>query len=160
MAVSIFDDKLVMPNNEMVAGVIADAYSLWDELVNHIKEEYPNVTEEWKFYGKAAGWTLKLISKKRNLIILIPKSKCFRVRVGLGERAALCVENADLPDEIKEAVSVATPYVEGRSIDMDISFSGAKVMAYIKDRSLVDIGTISEKQLETIKTLLKIKFEN
>ena len=139
MAVSIFEDKLVLPDNGMVAAVLSDTYSLWEELVSHIMAEYPGVAEEWKYYGKAFGWTYKLISKKRNLLFLVPLEGCFRVRFVLGEKAAACADAADLPEEIKEAISVATPHVEGRSIDIDIN---------------------GPEQMKTIKTLVKIKYEN
>ena len=139
MAVSILADKSVLPDSGMLAGVLADTFSLWDGLVGHVKAEYPSVVEEWKHYGKAFGWTLKLLSKKRNLLFLVPLNGCFRVRFVIGERAAACAEAAELPDEIKEGIRAATPNVEGRSIDIDIH---------------------RLDQLDTVKTLLKIKFEN
>jgi hypothetical protein len=108
-------------------------------LGSHVKKKYPSVAEEWKHYGKAFGWTFKLISKKRNLLFLVPLNGYFRVRFVLGEKAVACANVADLPIEIKEAISAATPHVEGRSIDIDIN---------------------GLEQLETIKSLIKIKFEN
>ena len=54
------------------------------------------------------------------------------------------------------AVSIATPYTEGRSIDIDFYCNEAKVMAYVKDRQLVDVGSIDGEQLELAKTLVKL----
>ena len=139
MAVSFFDSKAVTPDDGMVAGALADAYPLWDELQNHVRENYPDITGEWKHYGKASGWVFKLISKKRNLLFFIPQNRYFRLRIVLSEKAAACAETAELPDEIEEAIRAATPYAEGRSIDMDIS---------------------RHEQLDPVKYLLKIKFEN
>jgi len=139
MAVSIFDEKSAAPADETVAAALADANALWDALQAHVREAYPDITKEWKHYGKAAGWTCKLVSKKRNLLFFIPQNGRFRVRVVLGEKAAACAEFADLPDEIKDAIRAAVPYAEGRSVDMDISRA---------------------EQLDAVKLLLKIKFEN
>ena len=139
MAVSVFDDKSIMPNHDMVAAVLADASSIWDELQHYAEEEFPNIRGEWKHYGKASGWTYKLLSKKRNLLFFIPQSGCFRIRIVLGEKAVACVATADLPDEMKEAIKTATPYVEGRGIDIDIN---------------------KGEQLESVKILLRIKFDN
>ena len=139
MAVSVFEDKSVTPDSGMIAGALAGAYPLWDELESHITDAYPNVTGEWKHYGKAAGWSYILKSKKRTLIYFIPNNGFFRVRVVLGEMAASCAEGAGLPDEIKEAIRAATPYVEGRSVDIDISRG---------------------EQLGPVRELVKIKFEN
>ncbi len=139
MAVSALDDKTRMPDSGMIAAVIKETYPLWDELVTHVKAEYPNVVEEWKHYGKASGWTFKLLSKKRNLLFLVPLSGCFRVRFVLGEKAVADAEAASLPNEIKEAIREATPHTEGRSIDIDV---------------------IRSEQLETVKKLLEIKYNN
>jgi hypothetical protein len=139
MAISIFSDKTEMPNSSMVAVALADAYALWDELQEHVKTQYPNVVEEWKHYGKTAGWCFKLISKKRNLLFLIPLNGYFRIRIVLSEKAAICSENTKIPNEIKKAIQTATSYAEGRSIDIDIN---------------------RREQLKTIKNLLKIKHEN
>ena len=156
MAVSFFDEKAFTPTDEMVAAVLAESLSLWVELQNYVHENYPNITSEWKHYGKSSGWVFKLLSKKRNLLFFIPKDGCFRLRFSVSEKVTPCIEIADLPNEIKEAVRIATPYTEGRSIDIDISPNAVKVMAYVKDRRLVDVGTIYGEQLELVKTLIQI----
>ncbi|MCL2810310.1 MAG: DUF3788 domain-containing protein [Clostridia bacterium] len=140
MAVSFFDDKSIMPQDDMVADALGNTHALWDEIKGHVQNTYPAITGEWKHYGKAAGWSYKLLSKKRNLLFFVPLKDCFRLRIGLGERGVACVEADDiLPEEIKEAFRAATPYVEGRSIDIDIS---------------------RHEQLEIIKRLLHIKYTN
>ena len=155
MAVSFFDEKALTPTDEMVADVLAESYSLWAELLNYVHENYPGITSEWKHYGKSSGWVFKLLSKKRTLLFFIPKDGCFRLRFGISEKVAPFIEIADLPDEIKEAVRIAAPYTEGRSIDIDISPDEVKVMAYVKDRRLVDVGTIYGEQQESVKTLIQ-----
>ena len=120
----------------MVAAALKDTNSIWEELQSCVKEEFPNITGEWKHYGKASGWTYKLISNKRNLLFFVPQNGCFRVRIVVGEKEAACVASTNLPDEIKVAIQTATPYAEGRSIDIDIN---------------------SYEQLEAVKILLKIK---
>ena len=139
MSVSVFNEKAFAPDDELVAAVLADAQPLWEELERHIREEYPDITKEWKYYGKASGWTAKLVSKKRNLLFFIPQHGYFRVRIVLGEKAAACTEITDLPDDVKETIRLAMVYAEGRSVDIDIS---------------------RREQLEPVKTLLKIKSKN
>ena len=137
---SVFGDKEIVPDEGMLSGVLGAAASIWGQLRSDVKDNYPNVTGEWKYYGKAAGWTYKLISKKRNLLFFVPKTDCFRLRIVLGEKACVCAEaDTELPKEIKEAIRTAVPYAEGRSIDIDIG---------------------RHKQLQIIKRLLEIKYEN
>jgi hypothetical protein len=160
MAISAFDEKAVIPDDDMVSAVLADAAPLWNGLKNHVKETYPDVKEEWKYYGKAAGWTLKLLCKKNNLLFFIPKEGCFRLRFGGGEKALQHRDAANLPEEIKEAMRTATPYAEGRSFDLDINANEIKVTAYVKDRKLVDIGIIHGQQPQALQELVRIKYEN
>ena len=137
---SAFDDKTITPDDSMVSDALGDSAPIWDELRSHVADNYPSVAGEWKHYGKAAGWTYKLASKKRNLLFMVPVTGCFRVRIVLGEKDCACVEtDSKLPENIKEAFRTATPYAEGRSIDIDIA---------------------RPEQLEALKRLIKIKYEN
>ena len=137
MAVSVFGDKAIMPDDGMVSAALGAASSIWDELRSRMQDSYPNVTGEWKHYGKLSGWSYKLVSGKRNLLFFIPKADGFRIRVVLGENAASIAEaDGTLPDELKEAIRVAVPYAEGRSIDIDIA---------------------SRDQLEAVLTLIRAK---
>ena len=137
---SAFPDKNIMPDDGAVSAVLGGAAPIWDELRTHVEENYPGINGEWKHYGKTAGWTYKLLSNKRNLLFFTPQNGSFRIRFVFGEKACGRIEADDnLSDEIKEAMRKATPYAEGRSIDIDV------------DR---------HEQLDTIKRLLKIKYEN
>ena len=137
---SAFDNKGIIPDDDMVSIALGGTATIWEELRAGVQDSYPDVQGEWKHYGKAAGWTYKLISKKRNLLFFVPKNDCFRLRIVLGEKACAFAEtDNELPDEIKQAIREATPYTEGRSIDIDI------------DR---------REQLEAVKRLLRIKFEH
>ena len=136
---SAFGDKALMPDDSMVSAALGNIAVVWDALRTHVTDNYPNVVGEWKHYGKAAGWTYKLISKKRNLLFFVPQDGFFRLRFVFGENACACIEaDSELLDEIKKAVHAAVPYAEGQSIDMDIT---------------------RHEQLDVIKRLIQIKYE-
>lgn len=139
MAVSYFSDKATMPDEKMTAEALAGSITLWDDLKVWTKQEYPAVTGEWKHYGKAAGWSYKMLSGKRNLLFFVPLSGSFRIRIVLGEKAVSKAVASDLPSEVIEKIREAVAYTEGRSIDIDIENS---------------------TQLKTVKQLLKIKTDN
>ena len=138
--ISAFDNKAILPDDSMVAAALGAAFPVWEELRTHTRDNFPDINGEWKHYGKAAGWTYKLLSKKRNLLFFIPLTGAFRLRIVLGEKAAARAEALpELPLEIKAAICAATAYAEGRSIDIDI------------DR---------REQLDAVQCLLKIKYES
>jgi hypothetical protein len=139
MAASIFFDKAIIPHDSMVAEALASTYSLWEELRSFVHESYPDISGEWKYYSKSAGWTFPVKSKKRTLYYFIPKDGYFSISFVFGDKAVAAAESAELPHEIIEAILSATPYMEGRSFAVDVD---------------------SPDMLENIKKLLKIKYEN
>ena len=138
MAFSVFGDKAMIPSDVILAAVLTDFFPVWEALLGEIKRKYEGATCEWKYYGKAAGWSYQVKLKKRTLIYLTPTGRFFRARIVLGEAAAAKVARSDLPEEIKATINAATPYIEGRGIDIDIH-----------DLELLD----------TVMKLLKIKLE-
>ena len=113
MAVSYFDDKSMKPDIKMISVALADSYPIWEEFRNHIISEYPRITEDWKHYGKAAGWSCKLISTKRNLIFFVPLDGSFRVRLVFGNKAVDCIEAASVPEDIKKTQGFSATTTHG-----------------------------------------------
>ena len=139
MSVSVFSEKSVLPDNEMLAAGLGETWVLWQELEGFIENKYPEVSGQWKHYGKASGWSWVIKSKKRSLIYMIPLKEKFRIRIVLGEKAAQQALAGDLSDQLKSTIREARAYTEGRSIDLDIDES---------------------RQLDEVKALLAIKYEN
>lgn len=77
-------------------------------------------------------------TKNRTLFYFIPCDGYFKITLVFGEMAVKEAEKSSIPDYIKEAISVATSYVEGKSFFVDV-----------KD----------EESFNAIVTLLKIKEE-
>ncbi|MDR0778321.1 MAG: DUF3788 domain-containing protein [Methanomassiliicoccaceae archaeon] len=121
MSLSAFSDKTVRPDETAVAAVLDKRKSLWDALKEHITKDHKNVSEEWKFYTKEAGWTLVVKSGKRTLLYLIPMNGLFKVNFVFGERAVSASQDAGLPEYVMELISNAAPYVEGRSFMFDVN---------------------------------------
>lgn len=116
MATSIFDDKSKEPTMAELYEVLGDAADLLQDIERHLRSEYGELTYEWKFYSKKAGWTLALARKRRRLCHLIPQSGFCEVVFTLGRRAVLAAQASDLPDRVLSALTDAREYAEGRSI--------------------------------------------
>jgi hypothetical protein len=67
-----FEDKATMPDDNMLAGALGKSSRLWREIEKHLKTEYGELIEDWKFYGQKSGWILKTLRKKRDLFFFIP----------------------------------------------------------------------------------------
>ena len=139
MATSIFDDKTTIPDDGMVDVILADTKTLWDKVKSHVDENYSGLDKEWKFYSKKSGWSLVFKQKKRTLFYFVPCKGYFMIALVFGEKAEKAAIQSPISDHIKESISAATAYVEGKSFFVDVK---------------------EEKDIESIFTLLKIKEES
>ena len=139
MALSAFGEKAFMPDDEMLAVALLERKAIWDNIIEHIENTYSNISTEWKFYTKAAGWTYVIKSGKRTLIYLIPRQDCIKTSFVFGEKAVEAAKDADLPDFVLATILEAKVYAEGRSFMADVIEAG---------------------DIRLIETLLKIKDDN
>jgi len=138
MATSIFDDKAVVPNDDMANAAIADTKSLWDKLKSHVTENYPGLSSEWKMYSKKAGWSLVFKKAKRTLFYFVPCENHFIIAFVLGEKAVETALKSPISEKAKAEIS-----------DADICAMGHSFFVYVRN----------EQDLEDVFTLLKIKGE-
>ncbi len=114
MEISVFTDKSIQPDNDLLAQALGENGKFWEALKKHIMENHGDTKEEWKFYSAKYGWTLKTLLKKRNLFFFTPLNGYFRIGFVFGDKAVAAVEQSDLPDNIKTELKNARKYAEGR----------------------------------------------
>ena len=136
MATSIFDDKTVIPSDDMVNTALADIKPLWDRLKSHVAENYQGISQEWKMYSKKAGWNLVFKQKKRTLFYFVPCESYFIIAFVLGERAVETALHSPISEKAKTEIR-----------DADVCAMGHSFFIYIK----------GEQDLEDVFALLKIK---
>lgn len=139
MGLSVFTDKAKRPGEEELSEALGETKRLWDALKGYANENYSNLIEDWKHYGKNSGWTMKLLMKKRNLFFLYPGQGQFVVVFVFGDRAVQAVENSSLPQDILDALKASPKYAEGRGLRVTVK---------------------TPQDLEHVKTLLTIKIEH
>ncbi|MHC4633139.1 MAG: DUF3788 domain-containing protein [Planctomycetota bacterium] len=139
MAVSVFGDKAAKPTSQMLVKTLGQSNRLWEEIKKHLKAEYGQLIEEWKFYGQKSGWILKTLRKKRNLFFFIPFEGAFRVSFVFGDKAVAAAERSDLPQDLITKLKNARKYAEGRGLQIDVKRSA---------------------DVEHIKKLVEIKINN
>ena len=120
MAVSIFGDKTTEPTDHMLVIAMGGSYQLWKGIRDHLRIEYGELTEEWKFYGRKTGWLLKTLRKKRNLFFFIPLEGSFRLSFVFGDRAVAAAEQSNLPKHFITTLKNARRYAEGRGLQVDV----------------------------------------
>ncbi len=75
----LFLDENKMPDHRDLQKVMVKKYELFKEVIDHVFETYEDSKEEWKFYSKKSGWTMKMMYKKRILFFFKPYNGYFNI---------------------------------------------------------------------------------
>ena len=135
----VFLLKETMPDEEMINETLGPNYDHLQATRQFIAEEIGEASEEWKYYGKKLGWTLKTFYKKRNLFFIGMYRGYFKVTFVFGERAAKNVSDSGIAAELKKELSEARKYAEGRGLSINVD---------------------NDAYLDDIKELIRIKVRN
>ena len=98
----VFFEKETIPDEEMINEAIGSNYTHLQAIRQFIAEEIGDTNEEWKFYGKKLGWTLKKFYKKRNLFFIGIYKGYFKISFVFGERAAQNVYDSGIAAVLKK----------------------------------------------------------
>lgn len=120
MTQHIFLDKSKKPNDAMLFKVLGETYNYWLEIKTTLEIQYGPLTVDWKFYGAASGWTMKLLLKKRNLFFLSAREQYFVITFIFGDKAVAAVQKSTLPKKIVHDLINAKRYMEGRGVRIDV----------------------------------------
>lgn len=124
--------KPAEPTARLVKQQLGKQYKFYEALL----AAHPDLRPEWKYYGEKYGWSLKLFEKKRNLVFISTRDGELHIAFTFGDRQYEEVLKSDVAPDIKQQLSEARRYVEGRGLRL--------VVANAKD-------------LQTVEQLLAIK---
>lgn len=135
MDTSIFGDKNTIPVDNDLIEALGEGHGFWKDIRDYVYLRYPNAIDEWKHSGIKYGWSFRIKDRKRVIVYLSPRDKFFKVVMVFGQKAMDRIMNTDISDEIKEMLSSAIVYAEGRCIRIDVVDNN-----YIGDiKKLIDI---------------------
>lgn len=132
---SIFTDKLITPTETDLKTALGAMFTLWQSIAEYAHSKCPKATDEWKFPGEKHGWSFRVSDKKRVLVYLLPRDGFFKVAMVFGQKAFEAVMNSTVSEDIKQELSAAKAYAEGRGIRIDV-----RDISVLKDiQMLIDI---------------------
>ena len=134
-----FAGQAERPTETELASALGSADGLWKELVANLKRELKLDAEDWNSHSVKAGWSLRLQSKKRNIVYLAPGVGCFLASFALGDKAVAEARKRRLPAGVLKIIDQAKRYAEGTAVRMEVH---------------------TAKDANVVKTLAKIKLEN
>ena len=140
MSVGCFIEKKHCPTEEEIIQALGARRDDWLALVYFLREKYADA-EEWKFmYGKKYGWALHMRSGKKLVSNLYPTQGSFTVQVNLSETAVQAALQTDLNPHVRQVITAAHPFPEGRWIWIPVE----------TDQDLVDIRALLERRMKML----------
>lgn len=127
------------PDDVLLRSMLGKTMGFWEGLRSRLAEAYPSVREEWKFYGRKYGWSMKMLLGKRNLFFFAPQNGWFQIGFVFGEKAVGAVEKSGIPDRMKKELRESKKYMEGRGLRVDVrspeDVDAVVTLADIKNRN-------------------------
>jgi hypothetical protein len=120
MALSAFDDKSRLPQDDDLAAKLGSAFVFWNELKRLIASRFAPLSIEWGFASKKTGWGLRLKREKRTILSMTPCEGYFLTSFALGEKAVKAAHESNLPVLILEVIDSAKKYAEGRGVRLEV----------------------------------------
>jgi uncharacterized protein YdhG (YjbR/CyaY superfamily) len=169
VALSAFDEESHPPEPGGLEAVLGQSADLWDQLVTHVAEAYPPITQLWHFAGAKYGWSLRLKRRDRIVLYMTPQPGSFLLGVVLGETAAQAAHDSGLPEPVLALIDGAPRYGEGRGIRLAVStgddLAAARTLAALKmakrstaksiDEYIAGFPPETQKVLEELRALIK-----
>jgi hypothetical protein len=135
MSPNAFIGRTKPPTDDELSAELGAVRVLWDELLT----ELALPIQQWHSYSPKAGWSLKLLLKKRTIVYLAPCHGSFRAAFILGDKAVEAARQCRLPKAIIKIIDEAPRYAEGTGVRLEIS---------------------ARKDLAAVKTLAEVKLAN
>jgi Protein of unknown function (DUF3788) len=98
----ILGDKDLFPSNELLCSVFGDKMVLWLKLISYVKDNYKDVTGEWRYYNDGKQWLFKMQQKKKTIFWASVLKNTFRITFYFGNKSEPVIEGSTLPQKIKD----------------------------------------------------------
>jgi len=103
------NNKDEYPTDAVLARCLGDARIGWDAFMEMLKNEYPQISHEWRYYNDGKSWLFKVTKKKKTVCWVGVFDKLFRTTFYFTEKAAELISGSKLSEKYKDQ------FVNGKS---------------------------------------------
>ena len=129
-------DQLVLineqetPTEEIIFSHLGRTKKHWEAIFKHIGSNYPELSNEWRYYKDGKSWLLKVTKKKKTILWISVGKKNFKMTFYFTDRAEPSIMESTISDELKEQFKNGKYYNKIRALT--ITFSNKKDVEYAK----------------------------
>ena len=96
-------DESKYPDDGYIFSIIGKKKDLWNFFFQHLRETYPDVSSEWRYYHDGKSWLLKTTRKKKTLFWLSIVEGGFLISFYFTDKAREQIEAGAISQNVKDA---------------------------------------------------------
>ncbi|MCX6255283.1 MAG: DUF3788 family protein [Bacteroidia bacterium] len=114
----MLSDKQIIPTDEYIFSIIGDKKSLWQSIMNYMRDNYKDSSGEWNYYNDGKRWLFKMVRKKKTIFWIGVLEDTFRVTFWFSDKAEPLINNSNLPEKIKKDFKTSKKYGATRAVSI------------------------------------------
>jgi hypothetical protein len=138
MEAPLLSDKNQYPSEDVIFFHIGKTKTLWLSFFKWIHSQYPDISEEWRYYLDGKSWLLKATQKKKTIFWLSIVKDSFRTTFYFGDKAEETIKNSALSEACKTEFLNGKRYGKIRGITIrhtnKMDTEEAKILVEIKSK--------------------------
>lgn len=135
MEEKVLIDENQFPTEEIIFSHIGENKIFWNSLFEQIHTNYPDFSEQWRYYKDGKSWLFKLTKKSKTIFWLSVLKGLFKITFYFGDKAEPAILESTISDELKDQFVNGKRYGKIRGITLTIT--NDKDIEYVK--SLIEI---------------------
>lgn len=116
------NDPGEFPGDEVLARHLGKAKPAWDAFMKMLKDDYPQIAAEWRYYNDGKSWLCKVRRKDRTVCWVSVWDKFFKAAFYLNARAEDVVRCSSLDNALKDGFLNLPEGTKLRSICVEVCF--------------------------------------
>lgn len=114
------NNKDEYPTDEILATYLGDAKKAWDAFIDMLKNDFPEITYEWRYYNDGKSWLCKVTKKKKTVCWVGVFDKYFRTTFYFTDKAADLITESKLSKKYKDQFISGKYYGKIKGISIEI----------------------------------------
>jgi hypothetical protein len=114
----ILSDKNQFPTEEIIFSHIGKSNVLWKSIFNYIHTDYPDFSEQWKYYNDGKSWLMKVTKKTNTIFWLSIIHGSFKISFYFGDKAEQFIMKSTISDALKDQFKEGKRYGKIRGLTL------------------------------------------
>jgi hypothetical protein len=116
----VLTNKDQFPTDEILFSHIGKSKSYWKKLFDYTHTNYPDFSEQWRYYNDGKSWLLKVVRKSKTMFWVSVTKGSFKTTFYFGDKAESSILESTISDDLKESFENGKRYGKIRGITTEI----------------------------------------